>query len=43
MGQSLRKQESTLLIYALKFIVFVLIAMLSWTLISTLFNLIGII
>lgn len=42
MGQSLHKQESTLLVYALKLIVFVLISMLSWTFISTLFSVFGI-
>lgn len=42
MGQTLHKQESTLLVYALRFIVFILISMLSWTFISALFGIIGI-
>ncbi|WP_417444473.1 hypothetical protein [Joostella sp.] len=41
MGQSLHK-ESTILIYALKAIVFILIAVLSWVLISVIFSFVGI-
>ncbi|WP_255610451.1 hypothetical protein [Robertkochia aurantiaca] len=42
MGQSLHN-ESPILIYALKAVVFILIAVLSWVVISLLFSLFGVI